>query len=47
MSMFFIPSIIEGISAKFNKEGYKFLSFLQKNLLEIEKKIYKLVPTLE
>ena len=37
MSMFFIPSIIEGISAKFNKEGYKFFIFSSEESLEIEK----------
>ena len=38
MSMFFIPSIIEGISAKFNKEGYKFFILSSEESLEIEKK---------
>ena len=37
MSMFFIPSIIEGISAKFNKEGYKFFILSSEESLEIEK----------
>ena len=37
MSMFFIPSIIEGISAKFNKEGYQFFIFSSEESLEIEK----------
>ena len=37
MSMFFIPSIIEGISAKFNKEGYKFFNLSSEESLEIEK----------
>ena len=32
MSMFFIPSILEGISAILNKEGYHFLFSLLKNL---------------
>ena len=37
MSMFFIPSIIEGISAKFNKEGYQFFILSSEESLEIEK----------
>ena len=37
MCMFFIPSIIEGISAKFNKEGYKFFILSSEESLEIEK----------
>ena len=37
MSMFFIPSIIEGISTKFNKEGYKFFILSSEESLEIEK----------
>ena len=37
MSMFFIPSIIEGISAKFNKEGYQFFILSSEESLDIEK----------
>ena len=37
MSMFFIPSIIEGISTKFNKEGYQFFILSSEESLEIEK----------
>ena len=37
MSMFFIPSIIEGISAKFNKDGYQFFILSSEESLEIEK----------
>ena len=37
MSMFFIPSIIEGISAIFNKEGYQFFILSSEESLEIEK----------
>lgn len=37
MSMFFIPSIIEGISAKLNKEGYQFFMLSSEESLEIEK----------
>lgn len=37
MSMFFIPSIIEGISAKLSKEGYHFFMLSSEESLEIEK----------
>jgi LacI family transcriptional regulator len=37
MSMFFVPSIIEGISAKLNKEGYQFFMLSSEESLEIEK----------
>lgn len=37
MSMFFVPSIIEGISAKLNKEGYQFFILSSEESLEIEK----------
>jgi LacI family transcriptional regulator len=37
--MFFIPSIIKGISSVLHKEGYHFFVFPQKNLWEWRKKI--------
>lgn len=37
MSMFFVPSIIEGISAKLNKEGYQFFMLSSEESVEIEK----------
>lgn len=37
MSMFFVPSIIEGISAKLNREGYQFFMLSSEESLEIEK----------
>ena len=37
MSMFFIPSIIEGISAKLNKEGYKIIMLSSQESLKTEK----------
>ena len=37
MSMFFIPSILEGISAILNKEGYHFFILSSEESLEIEK----------
>lgn len=36
-SMFFVPSIVEGISAKLNKEGYNFFMLSSEEMLEIEK----------
>ncbi len=36
LSMFFIPSIIEGISAKLNNDGYKFFILSSEESLEIE-----------
>lgn len=37
MSMFFIPSIIEGIAAKLHKEGYQFFILFSDESLETEK----------